>query len=251
MKRLSPRLVVAAFLVLLFVWLLPEVPQPQDYHLFADQRKWLGIPRAADVLSNLAFVAAGLFAVARVGSRNRARFSAPAEASLWCLAVGLLLTAAGSAWYHHDPNDATLVWDRLPMTLVFGGVAGLAIAQRIANDVAWIGLVLTVTLGLSSVVYWPITGDIAPYLLVQLGGFAAVIALVAKTPKGDDPFPWWWLISLYGYAKLFELADWCVWRATKGLVAGHALKHLAAALAVAALFAPLRKGLRNSPAPLP
>ena len=41
--------------------LLPAVGQDPKYHLFADQRTWLGVPRAADVLSNLAFLAVGLF----------------------------------------------------------------------------------------------------------------------------------------------------------------------------------------------
>ena len=41
--------------------LLPAIAQDPKYHLFADQRSWFGIPRAADVFSNLAFVAVGLF----------------------------------------------------------------------------------------------------------------------------------------------------------------------------------------------
>ena len=40
--------------------LLPPIAQDPQYHLFADQRSWLGVPRVADVLSNLAFVAVGL-----------------------------------------------------------------------------------------------------------------------------------------------------------------------------------------------
>jgi hypothetical protein len=33
--------------------------------------------------------------------------------------VGLLLTAFGSSYYHLVPSNARLVWDRLPMTIVF------------------------------------------------------------------------------------------------------------------------------------
>jgi hypothetical protein len=30
---------------------------------------------------------------------------------------GILLTGFGSSYYHWNPNDDTLFWDRLPMTL--------------------------------------------------------------------------------------------------------------------------------------
>ncbi len=103
---------------------MPAIAQDQAYHLFADQRSWLGIPRAADVLSNLAFVLVGLAGIARLASRRRTRFSAATEAGLWCVALGFLCTGAGSAWYHLNPVDATLAWDRLAMTLVFAGRAG-------------------------------------------------------------------------------------------------------------------------------
>jgi len=50
--------VVLALLVCGVFWLfMPAVAQPASYHAFADERPWLGIPNAADVLSNLAFVA--------------------------------------------------------------------------------------------------------------------------------------------------------------------------------------------------
>jgi hypothetical protein len=40
--------------------LMPGMAQPEHYHAFADRRGWLGLPHAADVLSNLGFVLAGL-----------------------------------------------------------------------------------------------------------------------------------------------------------------------------------------------
>jgi hypothetical protein len=48
------------------LWLFtPALAQPENYFPFADQRSWLGIPNAADVLSNLAFVAVGLLGLCR------------------------------------------------------------------------------------------------------------------------------------------------------------------------------------------
>jgi len=240
-SRRTRFLVLAGFLAAFGLWaLLPVIPQDPAFHVFADQRRWLGIPRAADVVSSLAFIAMGVLVALRLAARDRCRFSGAAEASLWSIALGVLCTGFGSAWYHLDPSAAALVWDRLPMTLAFGGVLGLAIAQRLGNDVGGISLAALIALGIASIVYWQTTGDLSLYAVLQFGGFAAVIVLLLLTRKGDDPIPWWWLIVWYAIAKVFELEDQAVWQATSGLVAGHALKHFAAAVAIAGLLRPLR-----------
>jgi hypothetical protein len=219
---------------------IPAIAQDPAYHLFADQRSWLGIPRAADVLSNLAFVLMGLIGIARLASHRRTRFSAATEAGLWCVALGFIATGAGSAWYHLNPVNATLAWDRLAMTLVFAGVLGTAIAQRIGPNAARASLVVLVLLGIASIAYWRLAGDLSLYAALQGGGIAALIALPLATRRGDDPFPWWWIIAGYTLAKLFEAADHTIWEATRGALAGHTLKHIAAAAAGAAAFRPLR-----------
>ena len=237
----AERVCLAALLATLIVWmLLPAIPQDQAYHAFADQRAWLDIPHAADVLSNLAFVAVGLLGVVRLASPDRAKYSSATEAGLWCFALGSLCTGVGSAWYHLNPIDATLVWDRLPMTLAFTGVLGAAIAQRVGNHIASVGFAVLLVVGISSIAYWQMTGDLSPYLVFQYGGIAALLTLLILTRKGNDPFPWWWLIAWYILAKVFEAGDQAVWEATKQILAGHTLKHLAAAVGCAAMLAPLR-----------
>jgi hypothetical protein len=237
----SRRVVSAAFAALVaLALLLPTIRQDAQYHLFADQRAWLGVPRAADVLSNLAFIAVGLFGVLRLSASRRPHFGYATEASLWCIAVGFVFTGLGSAWYHLQPNDATLVWDRLPMTIVFAGVIGAALAERVGQNVAPVALVGLILLGAASVAYWRYTGNLTPYGVAQFGGIAALLAILIATRKGSDPFPWWWVAGWYGFAKLAELADQSMWQATGGILAGHAVKHLASAAAGAAVFWPLR-----------
>ena len=220
--------------------LLPPIAQDQAYHAFADPRSLFGIPHAADVLSNLAFALVGAFGIARLRSTHRITLSPATEASLWCVAVGFVLTAAGSSWYHHAPNDASLAWDRLPMTLVFSGVIGTALAERAGQRIARVALALLIAVGVISIVHWRLSGNLSLYLLLQYGGIAALLALILATRRGDDPFPWGWVIGWYLLAKLFELGDAWVWHATNGLFAGHAIKHVTAALAGAAIFTPLR-----------
>jgi hypothetical protein len=236
---------VGALLLTVVVWaVLPAIPQDPSYHLFADQRQWLGIPHAADALSNAAFVVVGLYGIARLAHRDRAKFSAAAEAGLWCLALGLVCTGTGSAWYHLNPDDVTLAWDRLPMTLVFTGVLGIAIAQRVGQNVARVALAVLFELGVASIVYWRMSGDLSLYVTLQFGGVAALLLLLLLTRRGDDPFPWWWVIAWYGLAKLAEATDQFIWQVTDGFLAGHMLKHLAAALAGAAALSPLRARAR-------
>jgi di/tricarboxylate transporter len=87
--------------------LLPPIPQDQSYHRFADQRALLGIPNFWNVVSNLPFVA--------VGAAGLQRFRQ--DPITIVLFLGIFLTGFGSSYYHWHPNDDTLFWDRLPMTL--------------------------------------------------------------------------------------------------------------------------------------
>jgi hypothetical protein len=216
------------------------IPQDPLYHQFADQRVWLGVPNAADVLSNLAFALVGGVGVVRLAAHRRLHFAPATEVGMWCIAAGLVGTAIGSAWYHLAPSDATLFWDRLPITLVFAGVLGTALAQRVGNKVGHRSLALLVPIGMASVVYWRITGDLSFYVALQLGGIGMLLLLLLMTRRSEDPFPWPWVIAWYVLAKAAEAADQAIWGVTGGMIAGHTLKHLLAALAGAAALWPLR-----------
>lgn len=229
--------VVALFLATCL--LVPRIVQDPQYHGFADQRSWLGIPHAADVLSNLAFALVGVIACARLLSTGRPHFTPAAESGMWCVAIGLVGIALGSAWYHLEPSNLSLFWDRLPMTLVFAGVLGTALAQRVPGSAGRIGLPLLAVLGAATVVYWKVTGDLTPYMAFQLGGILLLLVLLARTRDAADPFPWAWVIAWYVLAKVLETYDRGIWDATGGIVAGHTLKHLAAAAAGTAALWPL------------
>jgi hypothetical protein len=234
------RILVTAIALILVAWpLVPLILQNQSYHGFADRRAWLGVPNAADVLSNLAFAFVGIVGVVRLLSRGRARFNAATEIGLWLIAVGILGTAVGSTWYHLNPTDATLFWDRLPMTIVFAGVLGAAMSQRLGDVIGRWALAVLPLLGIVSVVYWKSTGDLSLYALLQFGGIVTLAVLLLLARNRSDPIPWLWVIVLYAAAKIAEAGDHRIWNATHGLVAGHALKHLLAAAAVAAALSPL------------
>lgn len=222
------------------VWaLLPQIAQPQDYHRFADQRAFLGVPNAADVLSNVPFVLVAVLGLWRL-ARNALPLTPVVQFSMLSFFLGLFLTGFGSAYYHWNPNDLTLVWDRLPMTIAFAGMLGALFAERVSRRAGKAILVFMLVIGPGSVFYWKATGDLSVYGVVQFGAMAAVILTLLFTKKGGDPFPWWTLIAWYVAAKIFESADAIIWSATDGLFAGHALKHVAAAIGSLAIANALR-----------
>src|SRR5882757_1198304 len=104
--------------VMLFV---PTIPQSQGYHAFADQRALLGIPNFWNVISNVPFVVVGA-----IGLRHYRD-----DPATFVLFAGIFLTGFGSAYYHWSPNDGTLFWDRLPITLGFTAILSGIIAERV------------------------------------------------------------------------------------------------------------------------
>jgi len=244
-QSLSRREIVALVVVLVVVagWLLmPVIRQPQEYHAFADQRPFLGIPHAADVLSNLALVAAGLFGLWRTQRTSRPLLPVT-RASLVVSFSGMALSGVGSIWYHLSPTDVTLVWDRLPMTIAFAGVYGAMFAERISPRAGLAILLVALAVGPLSVVHWAVSGNLSLYLVVQFGLIAGVLLLLVLTRGGPDALPWGALLFWYVIAKVAETADASLWNATGGIVAGHMVKHVAAAIggfAVALALRPAR-----------
>jgi len=235
--------------LLLLALLLPEIHQPQSYHLFADGREWLGIPNFWDTASNLPFVLvglAGLYVLWRPDSPASVRFRQPAERwAYFAFFAGVVLTGIGSAYYHLDPSDERLVWDRLPIALISGALvlAILGDFRELPAGKRWppvFDLAATLVVSAATVVYWAFSpgegGDLAPYLVLQAYTLLAVIGiLIAGTPRytrrGDVVV----VIGFYCLARVAELLDPQIYAAGR-LLSGHTLKHLFAALATAWLL---------------
>jgi hypothetical protein len=229
------------------VWLLlPLMKQSQAYHQFADRRAFLGVPNAADVLSNLGFVVAGLVGLWWVWRGDRP-LEPVVRAGLLVFFAGIFLTGFGSAYYHWEPSDARLVFDRLPMTVAFAGVYGVVLAERVSSRSGLAALILMLLIGPASVVQWAITGDLALYALVQFGGMIGLLVVLSLTRAGSDALPWWALVGWYIVAKLAEAGDAVIWRATGETVAGHAIKHLAAAMGALAIALAMRAAKADGP----
>ena len=207
--------------------LLPPIPQDQSYHQFADQRAICGIPNFWNVVSNLPFLAIGAVGLRRFRDD-------PATAVFF---LGVFLTGIGSSYYHWNPNDDTLFWDRLPMTLAFAAILSLVVQERVNAKTGAILLWPALAVGLFSLLLWRWTDDLRLYFWVQFfPGLAVILLFLLYPPKYTGTRYWIAAGVLYALAKVFEFTDEAIYSAGNFL-SGHTLKHLAAA---AACFAILR-----------
>lgn len=235
LARALPTLLVAGLVALGLAH--GPIGQLANYHDFADHTVLFGIPNACDVLSNLAFAAVALWGLARFPRSAAAAGYGAAGYRLFL--VSLLLTAFGSTWYHLAPDNARLVWDRIPIALACAGLLAGVRGEALRRD-STRATVLLGAFALASVGWWYMTelqgnGDLRPYLLLQ----SAPLFLLPL---------WQWLgqapkrarravaaaLICYAIAKFFELQDHQVATIAAPLT-GHTLKHLVAALAAAIL----------------
>ena len=241
-------LAIYALLRLLF----GPLPQDPSYHLFADTRVAGPIPRAGDVLTNLAILAAGLSGLALW---KRVNIAPDERAAYALLVVGMLLTAFGSAYYHWDPSDARLVWDRFPMTLVMAAIAALVLADRVDPAFARAAWPPFALLGIASVLWWRWSDrfgkdDLLLYLVVH-GGVGLLIVLLCVFRKGRHSHIGWLVaaLALDILMILSERFDHEIFAATNMLVSGHNLKHvLAGALLGCLLMWLVQRKTRSAPA---
>ena len=207
--------------------LLPSIPQDQNYHLFADCRAVAGIPNFWNVVSNIPFIASGAAGLWRFRDN-------PATIVLF---LGFFLTGIGSSYYHWDPNDGTLFWDRLPMTLSFAAILALVVEERVNARGGTILLWPALAIGFFSLLLWRWTDDLRLYFWVQFfPGLAVLVLFLLYPPKYTGTYYWIAAVVLYALAKVFEFSDRAIYSAGY-LLSGHTLKHLVAA---AACFAILR-----------
>ena len=228
-KSVHPLFVLAGLMAasLGFLALLPKIPQDQAYHLFADQRALIGIPNFWNVVSNIPFVVVGAVGLARFRD----------YAATIVLFLGFFLTGIGSSYYHWDPNDGTLFWDRLPMTISFAAIFALVVKERISARAGTILLWPMLAIGVSSLLLWFWTEDLRLYFWAQFfPGVALLILFFLSPPKYTLGHYWIIAAVLYALAKLFEFTDAAIYSSGQ-VLSGHTLKHLAAA---AACFVVLR-----------
>lgn len=228
------RVIPTTAIVLLF-YFTSAIPQDPAYYLFADDRTIASIPNFWDVISNLPFVFVGVWGLYIVLQLGRADASFELRNPYLVFFVGVFLSAFGSTYFHLEPGNDTLFWDRLPMTIAFAGLFALVIGEYGSAKTANRLLPLFLVIGVGSVLYWQWTesiaaGDLRPYAIVQFLPMLAIPSILVVSKRENEIGRYIWLmIGFYIIAKLFEHFDSNVYD-TIHVVSGHTIKHLTAAV---------------------
>lgn len=240
---------------------LPRFAQPQSYHAFADRRRFVEISNFGDVVSNLPFAVIGflglVFLLRTASHPASAHFIDARERWPYLVAfLGIFLTAFGSSYYHLDPNNARLVWDRLPIMVAFTATAAAMITERVEIKIGLLLLPVLLLVGIGSVLQWNASelhgaGDLRFYAAVQVCSTLVLLIVLlfpARYTRGSDVAI---VVGFYALAKLLEMFDKLIFRIDGQTVSGHTLKHLAAAVAGYWLLRMLqkRKPVGNSASP--
>ena len=238
LRSLLPTLVIAVLVIASLAH--GPIGQLTNYHDFADHTVLFGIPHACDVLSNMGFALIALRGLRRLPAEGHGL------AGYRLFLIGLLLTAFGSTYYHLAPDNARLVWDRLPIALACAGLLAAVRGENLRRDsataTAWLAL-----FAVGSVAWWHLTelsgqGDLRPYLMLQI---APMILIPLWQWIGDAPKKDRWAFGealvLYAIAKFAEINDHQIAAVMKDTapLTGHTLKHLLATAAAAAIVSRL------------
>ena len=248
---LLPCGVVVAVAVILYPF-LPRA-DPHGYHEFADRRTWAGIPNFADVVSNVPFVIIGAAGLALFHGRAPAVWLMDSrERTIYrVLFLGVCLTGFGSAYYHLQPNEDRLVWDRLPMTVIFTSFFAAVIAERVSLRLASVRVWPLLLVGVGSLIWWKLADDLRPYILVQFVPLIMIPLMLLCFPgRYSSTFDLLIVLGWYGIAKVCELGDQKIFDFLGGAISGHTWKHLASAAGALWLLWTLRKRRSNRAAPV-
>jgi hypothetical protein len=108
----------------------------------------------------------------------------------------------------------------------------VAIGDRVSVPLGRALLLPLAVFGVVSVVWWDVTDDLRPYALAQFLPMALIPLMLALFPGRRPAGPLVAGIAVYVVGKLAEVGDRVIF-AVGGLISGHTIKHLLAAVAAA------------------
>ncbi len=246
-------LVLLVLSIIGLTWYGP-IPQWDSYHAFADARTFDDHRNMLNVWSNFAFTGAAFLGLVHYVFLSGELSGYPevyddprrGNISLIIFILGVLGTAAGSSYYHANPTDETLVYDRLPMTICFAALYAEFLGEYVSWSVGRFALWALLFFGVGSVYYWQEFDDLRPYALVQFFPLVTIPIIAAMvgfenrslkegiryliSPSEKSTRLWRNTLLLYLLAKIFEHFDAEIF-AWGNVVSGHTLKHIASGIA--------------------
>lgn len=228
-------LVIISFVSLFFI---PPISQDLAYHKFADTRALLGINNFFDVVSNLPFMFAGLLGLCGIYKY----WGINSSWSWLILFAAIFLVALGSSYYHFNPENKTLTWDRLPMAIGFMALFVIVLSDYVNNKLEKWLLIPMCLVGIASVIYWHITDDLRIYAWVQFVSIALLLIIIlAYKPSHLKTKYLLYAFVFYTLSKLAEHFDQQIFEWLGYFVSGHTIKHLLASAATFSFYLLLKR----------
>ncbi|MEO6561751.1 MAG: alkaline phytoceramidase, partial [Nitrosospira sp.] len=137
----------------------PSIPQPVEYHRFADQRIYFGIPNFFNVASNVIFLFVGVaglvFLLCLRGLMALKAFTDLSERWPYLvLFLSVAMACIGSIYYHLAPDNDRLVWDRLPIAVGIMALLAATLSERVSPRMGVLLLPVLIAIGAGSVMHW-------------------------------------------------------------------------------------------------
>lgn len=208
---------------------------PSHYHDFADNRAFLSINNTLDVLSNLPFLFVGLWGALYLKQYNNNNINS------WFIVIGSMLVCFGSGFYHLAPDNYRLLWDRLPISLVFSGIFMYAVYSLKLTTIPEKTLSITYAMFSICTVFLWYAGEVngaswlGPYVFLQFGGIILLLYMAYVAYKrGNKNLTKAIVITMLCYvaAKVCETFDPVILMHTSSIISGHTIKHILSAYAL-------------------
>ena len=246
LKDVKARGVILILLTVCSIFLLfsfTRTGQDSSFHNFADQREIFHVPNFYNVVTNLPFVIIGviglLFFLQREGVNTH-------SLAYLILFVGVIGIGYGSAWYHYHPENSSLVWDRIPMTVTFMSYFSIIVRRYVNRRLGSFILFPLLILGVVSIYYWYMTeqngnGDLRLYAWVQFYPMLCIPLILFLYPASKSVrLKIISIILIYAIAKIAERADEVIFNFHQ-IISGHSLKHLLASISVLLILLTLKE----------
>ncbi len=225
LKNLAPLFIILVPLIVIFFFVNP-MPQSLAYHNFADAHTIFGIKNFHNVMTNIVFIILGTMGLRDYIKSNRKDLN-------WLIFIlSILLVGPGSAYYHYTPNNQTLFWDRLPMTMGFISLTCFALFEmHNVKTKRNLYLLLAQIIGLSTLFYWVKFDDLRFYLWVQFTPIVLMLYIAFIVSSSSlRPRNLIFAVVFYVAAKMTESSDIKIFESID--YSGHSIKHLLAGVAV-------------------
>lgn len=217
-------LVITSLLSFFFV---EPIPQNLAYHSFSDTRNIWGIANFFDVISNLPFLLVGFAGLSYVSTHWSRKYSW----SWLILFLSIFLVAAGSSYYHLNPNNETLTWDRLPMAIGFMALFVIVLGDYVNSKLEHWLLIPMCLLGIFSIIYWNITDDLRIYAWVQFCSLGLLLVIISLyKPSTFQTKYLIYALVFYSLSKITEYLDLTIFTFTQEMLSGHTVKHVLSAI---------------------